>query len=501
MSLTPSTCDLDLATVLRYINLTEQIPNSIGPFTYEALKTDNNVFLIKIHLSKSILKPSSLEVKLSYLKGVLVIPKMLLPDPSLEGLAESAPAVQTTISVVLGGSLVGTLALGATSSLWSIISFQQFVGYFIYINIEYPQQVEIFFEMLQASFWDYLPNPTASLTESLYQKVLGSSLNADLDPPRKFVKYEMTSFFIENGSTILLTNISFLLLLLLVLSLKKSEKLANNRILKTIKVYLKWNVIARTFLENGIPLSLAIFLQLRVLSSEGAYLMICTFMTLISSIYFFIFTIFLFQILSKRNNKHLRFALIKKIYGTLYEGVVLNNSGKYYHLIILLRGVFLTFLVTILDNYPLLQIVSLIFVNAGFVFYLFKEVVMEDSKLNIIVRVKEVFIFIGQIGILLLGLESTSESYYKIVGWIIVGFLCSALLIELGYMVLLQILGIKEIYRKILSILRSICSPGSNQSRKTKKINLRKIHIENKKIDESVVSTDKSMVKHETSTL
>ena len=387
-------------------------------------------------------------------------------DPALEQIAESVPTVTTTFSGILGGSLAGTLALGATANLWSIISFQQFVGYFIYINIEFPPHLEIFLIMLRSSIWDKLPNPAAYVTEPLYHKILGDGFDSDLYPPKKFVKYEVTSFFIENGTTILLTNLFFLLLLLMVLSLKKTKRLKDSVILKTLKVYLKWNIVSRTFLENGIPLALAIFLQLKALSFDGTYFILCSIMTVIASVYFVVFIVFLFRVLSKRDDKLLQRKLIRRIYGTLYEGVILKNTAKYYHLVILARGVLVVFLVTVFDDFPTLQIIPLIFYNFGFVYYLFNSATMEDPKLNIIIRIKEIFILIGEIGILFLSFQTTSESYYKLLGWIVVGFLCSSLLIEVSYMIILQVFGIKEIYRKAVSFYQKISNNFENNNQK-----------------------------------
>ena len=458
MLLIPSSCDLEIAVVERYLKITEDISGSVGAFTFDVSKIENNYYIINVYLTKNILQIAKLNAQLSFLNGTMFLPKMFLPDPSLEQIAEAAPTVTDTFTGLIGGSFAGTLALGATASLWSIIAFQQFIGYFAYINIEYPPHVEIFLEMMRTSMWDRLPNPAAYVTESLYKKILGEGIDTDLVPPKKFVKYEMTSFFIENGSTILLTNLSLLLLLLLVLSLKRIESLKENKILKTIKVFLKWNVISRTYLENAVPLALAIFLQLTALSMKGAYYIICTIMGLFSAVYLGAFTAFLFRILNKRENKLLEMKLIRRIFGTLYEGVILKDAAKYYHLVILMRGILVVFLVTMVDSFPTLQIVPLIFYNAGFVYYLFSSVTMEDSKLNIIIRIKEILILIGEIGILFLSFQLDSEGYYKNLGWAVVGFLFLALLIEVGYMLILQILGIKEIYRKIVAFYQKASS-------------------------------------------
>jgi len=346
--------------------------------------------------------------------------------------------------------------------------------------------------MLQSSIWDKLPNPAASLMETFYEKVLGNGLDSDLLPPKKFVEDEMTSFFVENGSTILLTNFSLLLLLLMISSSKRIRTLKNNKILKTIKIYLKWNILARTFLENGIPLALAILLQLRALSFDGTYFVICSIMTIMASAYFIAAITFSFKVLYQRNNKELELNLARKVYRTLYEGVILKDHAKYYHLALLARGILVVFLITMVEDLPALQILSLILFDVLFVLYLFKSVEMEDYKLNIIIKAKEILILAGEVGILFLSFETTSENYYKITGWIVVGFFVTGILIEICYMILLQILGIKEIKRKIISSFQTIKFYLS----KKRKGKLRSPRVRIRRFNESTVISENTSLEN-----
>ena len=123
MRLIPSSCDLDLVVVQRFLKLTEQVSGTIHPFTFEVDKIGNNLYTITLHLTKNILQLHKLDVRLSYLKGEISVPKKIIPDPSLQELAEAVPTVTATLSGILGVSFFGTLAVGATPSLWSIISF------------------------------------------------------------------------------------------------------------------------------------------------------------------------------------------------------------------------------------------------------------------------------------------------------------------------------------------------------------------------------------------
>ena len=452
LSLSPSSCDFDQDILKRYLNITEQVDDSISPFDFEITKIGPSQYIIHLNLTRDVLIESTLNVELGFFKGELEVPITFFPSPFLESIEDSLSTIQTIITIVVGGSFFGTLALGTTACLWSFISFQQFVGYFIYMNIGYPFQVELFLQIIESSFWDFLHNPLSSLTESLAGNLLNPlEVEDEFDPPKKFIKYEKTSFFIENGSTIIMTNLFLLCFLFIVLALKKRTRWDNSLILKTLKVYLRWNIITRTFLENVIPLTLAIFLQIRVLKFNGIYLSLCSSLAILSLVYVCSMTLFIVRILFKRENDLLQFSLIKRIYGTLYEGISLKKSAtKYYNIIILFRGLLLIFLISFAEETPLLQIVPLIFANAFIIYYMFKQVSFEDHKFDSIVKVKEILILFGEIGIFLLIAQTKNKQYYQIVGWLIVFFLGLAFLSEFIYMIANQVAGIKKIGKQFL---------------------------------------------------
>ena len=450
--LSPSSCNLDINTVRRYLTIIEDSPGSVGSISFHVTKTSANNYLINLVLSQSVLETASLDLKLSYLAASLTVPKTFLPNDLLKSIATMVPTVKTGFIAILGGSFLGTLALGATASLWSIVNFQQFVGYFLFLNINYPYQTELFLSMLQVSFWDILPNPLAFLTKSLSKDILAEDRVAvtPYDPPSKFVKYNVSSFFVENGGVIIAVNILLLVLLGHIMFLQKHKTLRKNIVIVKFREYFQWNLIGRTFLENGIPLSLAVFLQLRIAIFDKSYLIICFALAVLSLLYISALIIFFSITLARNKNGDLKKKSVRAAYGTLYEGLTLSQKfAKYYNLIILLRGICLVCLVTFLEANPLLQITPLIFFNGGFVLFMLSQVTFKDKKLDFIIKLKEILIFLGEFSMLFLCFELKEESYYQLFGYLIVGFLGAALSIEVIYMVILQVWQIKELVRQI----------------------------------------------------
>ena len=459
LKLYPGSCDFDIKTVRRYLTITEEIEGSVGPFTFDVTKTGASQYFVNLVLAESVLEASSLDVQLSYLKGTMPVPKKFVPNPTLQEIAKMIPTAKSVLTGSMSGSLVASLLLGASASLWSIISFQQFVGYFIYINIEFPYQTELFLMLLQSSLWDMLPNPLSRVMSSLSKNILKEDAGAVTiyDPPAKFVKYEMNSFFVENGGTIIAVNVALPALLGLVIIIRKVKYLKENYVLEKVERFLRWNFIVRSFLENGIPLSLAIFLQLRIMMFDDLYLSLCGAFAIFSFLLTLGSILALWIILKNRTNQQLKKSNIEKIYGTLYEGIVLaGGSTKYYNLIILLRGILGVCLVSFFEAVPLFQIAPLILFNFSLVYYLFKQVPFEDKKLTKIVRIKEIFILCAELCIFCLLFGGNSQFYYDFIGYLALGFLSTALAIEVIYMFALQIIELRNLPKNLKKTWKDI---------------------------------------------
>jgi len=213
---------------------------------------------------------------------------------------------------------------------------------------------------------------------------------------------------------------------------------------------LKWNMISRTFLENGIPLSLAVFLQLRIMAFDHLYLILCSVFALVSFFYTIGVTTILCFILKRKDNQQLKRTTTEEVYGTLYEGLILTGTGtKYYNIVILLRGILVVCLVAFWEAVPLFQIFPLVLFNVCLVYYLFKQVPFEDKKLSIIVRIKEILILLAECCIFCLLFRGGSESYYNLLGYLVLAFLSAGLAIEFSYMVILQIMELKNLPKNL----------------------------------------------------
>jgi len=113
-------------------------------------------------------------------------------------------------------------------------------------------------------------------------------------------------------------------------------------------------------------------------------------------------------------------------------------------------------LVSFFEAVPLFQIVPLILFNISLVYYMFKQVPYEDNKLSKIVRIKEIFILCAELCIFCLLFGGNSQFYYDFIGYLVLGFLSTALAIEVIYMFALQIIELRNLPKNLKKSLQNL---------------------------------------------
>ena len=169
LSLHPGSCDLSQLIVQQNLATTIQTRKNLPPFSFQVYKTGLGLYTMNLTLTDNLLQKTSLDLTLYNLKATSYVPKTFIPSPVLLIVAQYTIGAKLAVSGYLAGTFPGTVLLHMTSALWSLVSFQQFVSYFVFINIEFPFQVKLFFSFTQPQVWDFMPNPLSSLTKKLAQ--------------------------------------------------------------------------------------------------------------------------------------------------------------------------------------------------------------------------------------------------------------------------------------------------------------------------------------------
>ena len=468
LSLLPSTCDLAESVLQSQLTITPQTTINFPPFTIQVSRTGTGLYMVNLILQDSLVKATQLNFTLYYLSAAAPAPRKFLPTSFLSGLQQQKKTIQLTMTAVLVGSFAGSITMQASSSLWSIVSFQQFISYLAYINIEYPVQVDLFFSFIEPVAWSLIPDPMSSLLIKLKEKFseFNAAMMVEANPPQKFIDHDKTSSFLDNGGgAIIFLNIELLFLILAIVLIRRITCLQRTRLLRTIDRNTRWNLPIRTFLENSAPLALAIFLQGRVIVFKNPYFAFIGSLMIFSSVYLIVMMTLVIRVLSCRNIPQLREEEVEKKYGTLSEGVILMEaSSKYYYIIILVRSILITFIITFIESIPILQISLLILFNTFFVYYTFAGVTFKSKSLTVINRGNQILILIAEIWILCLYFQTDSNMYYQVVGWLIVGSLGLAIVLELLYVLVLQIIYIVLIFKKLKKLWDTLRS-GRNKEK------------------------------------
>lgn len=419
-------------------------------------KNEDSSFILKIVFEGSVLADNKLTFTLKHLSTYLEVPK------TPEKVTPISPALKGALAAVSGATLGAGLSVGAAASVWSLINFQQFVGYLAYINIQYPAHLETFLTMFNDASLEFLPNPLESLMEKA-SKAWGSVVDENEQKekyqlPNKFAKFETPTLFISNAGSTFSICLALVIMPYLLDCLGKIKKIQNNKFFIKVHSGLRWNIPIRTFLESGVPLLFAILIQMRKISFASIPYGVSTVSASLAFIYFYFMFEYICKKLRRLEIEKAKEPNIENSIGTLYEGLVMKKGqpyAKYYNLLILLRGMLLVFLDVFVDFWPIIQISTMIIFNLFFICYVWKMVEFESGYLTWTSKVKEALIFMGEVLISTLYHDDLNNKEFKdLLGWIIIGLFVLMLVLEVSYGIYLQIVAFRTFLKPTVALMK-----------------------------------------------
>ena len=459
LKLWPESCDLDERILKQYLLPTQETKNIFPLFSFSVHLNEDDTeksFILQIKFEDDVINDNKLDFTLKHLSTNLEVPK------TPEKVTPISSTLKGALAAVSGATLGAGLSVGAAASVWSLINFQQFVGYLAYINIQYPAHLETFLTMFNDASLEFLPNPLESLMEQV-SEAWGSVVDEKEQKekyqlPGKFAKFETPTLFISNAGSTFSICLALVILPYILDCLGKIKKIQNNKTFIKIQSGLRWNVPLRTFLESGVPLLFAILIQMRKISYANIPYGLSTVSASIAFVYFYFMCQEIFKNLRKLEVEKAKEENIESSIGTLYEGLVMKKdkpSAKYYYLLILLRGMLLVFLDVFVDFWPIVQISCMIIFNLFFICYVWKIVEFESSYLTWASKMKEALIFMGEVLISTLYHEDhNNKEFEDLIGWVIIGLFVFMLVLEVSYGVYLQVVAFRIFFRKGVELLK-----------------------------------------------
>ena len=389
-------------------------------------------------------------------------------DPELAKTINTIDNIATVTTNVIAGASGSMILAGSNPALmWALIGLLQAFYYMIFINVQYPINVQAFFGLFSLGNLPFIPNPI----EWFFPEIEG----VDLQAPEKFLENDVDGLFLQTAGNMLLT---WFLVLVGYLVSKFILKFTRNmpRILiraafKTVKIF-EWSGVIRTFMTSYTQLTLAAFLQIRVLNFDRKLYGVSSLTGITFTIFAFAFPPVLILLIHK-------FSKYPKVLNTTFS--TLTDEFKYdkeklipiyFNAFFLLRRLVLILALVFLHDYPYLEVIILILNCMIWLILLLKYLPYDKKMHNIVNIISELLFVLIHVLILLFAHDDNkgwlTEKKKLHLGWIIIS--CCGVILGLTFIVacIEQYFVIKDFIQLLMKFLKGR-KPSSSSQRVKKK--------------------------------
>ena len=406
--------------------------------------------------------------------------------PDIQETVEAIRSLTTAASTIMAGASGSMMLAGANPAIiWALIGLLQAFYYMIFINVQYPVNVQAFFSLFTLGNLSFVPNPIEWFFPDIG--------DIDLQAPEKFLENDVDGLFLQTAGNMLLTwflvLVGYIVSKLVLRFLRNMPKLLNTAASKTVEIF-EWSGVIRTLITSYIQLSLAAFLQMRVLSFDRKLYGISSLCGAAFTAFAFLFpplTIFLIRKLSKSPRQ------LKAKYSTLTEEFKYDQQKLtpiYFNAFFILRRLALTLTLVFLHNYPYLELLTLI-LNCPTWLVLLCWFLPYDNKMNNIVNIISEFLFVVIHVIIFLFAHDDHKDWLtdqkKLdLGWAIIG--CCGVILSLTLIVsfIEQYYAVKNLIKLRIKAIKG----KKDSSLKVKRKSSPQVHPENSENTLVNTSTD-----------
>ena len=176
-------------------------------------------------------------------------------------LLSSLEAIGSAAGAAALASSGPTLMTGADPTImWALINLLQMFYYLLFVNTELPKNLKSYLQIFKVGTLSFLPNPAKIIFPDLEEESLSA--------PERFEDSDVDGMFLVNaGSMILIWILAMVLLVLVIIILRyfKSMPAFIDRLLKKLKKALVWSGVFKVWIMTYLELTMASFLQIRVM--------------------------------------------------------------------------------------------------------------------------------------------------------------------------------------------------------------------------------------------
>jgi len=418
-------------------------------YSYTLTKQSNTVYQITIQYSQTI--PSTTLKFVYTLDGSPATTNLLkgqwtaeIASKYMAYMSESDKKAVEAVNKVAGGTMQGA-ATGASSMaifggnpalLWPLLNLFQTFYYLIFIDVNYPANVQMFLKIFSLGSLTFLPNPLDWFVRDIDQY--------NLPVPKRYNDYNFSGLFLDNaGNEFLLLAFVFGLYLISKIMKKWVRKLPASIRFSTNKTveWFEWSGILRSLITSYTDIAQAVFLQLKVLTFYSTVFTVSSVLTFLTLGFIVIFPVLIFLIIRKYNGQP-ELLLIK--YETLVKEYNINKASSRNFLVIwLVRRFIMCLSLVFLQGYPYMQINILCILMLLSIIYSWRYAPYNTKKENVCNTLMEILFACihGAIYVLIYDDHNPtfSDDQRLQMGWAIILACALILLISLGLNLLEQV--------------------------------------------------------------
>jgi len=359
-------------------------------------------------------------------------------------------AAESTIQGAATGASSVAIFGGNPALLWPLLNLFQTFYYLIFIDVNYPANVQVFLKVFSLGSLGFLPNPLEWFVKDIDAY--------DLPVPKRYNDYNFSGLFLGNaGNEMLLLVLVFALYLISKATRKwirrspTSIRLATN---KTVE-WFEWSGILRSLITSYTDIAQAVFLQMKVLTFYSTVFTLSAFFGFLALGFIVVFPV-LIWIIIRRFRDHPELLLIK--YETVVkEYNIKKEASRNFIAIWLVRRLIMCLSLVFLQGFPYVQINVLCIVMVASIFYTWVCAPYNTKKENICNTLMELLFGLihGVVYVLIYDDHNPyfSEAQRLQMGWVII-FTCGVILvISLGLNLLDQVRAVIQGIRLVKKLM------------------------------------------------
>jgi len=393
--------------------------------------------------------------------------------PEIQQTIETIQSLASTTTTVMASASGSMMIAGANPAImWALIGLLQAFYYMIFINVNYPANLQAFFGLFTLGNLSFIPNPIGWFFPNIDDE--------SLDAPSKFIDNDVNGLFLQTAGNMLLT--WFLVLFGYIVSkfflrfTRNMPKLLNTAAAKTVEIF-EWSGVLRTFITSYTQLSMAAFLQIRVMDFKNDLFGVSSVSGLAFTVFAFLFPLALILLLHKFSKSP---KLLKAKYSTLVEEFKLeqkNLTAIYFNAFFILKRLVLTLTLVFLHNYPYIEVFVLV-LNCAIWTLLLVKFLPYNNKINNIVNILSEILFVAIHVIIFLfahddHVDWLTDQEKMDLGWVVIGCCGVILVLTLIASFVQQFFVVK---RMIILLIKVIKGKKTDSGKKVKRKSSPQIH-------------------------